>query len=221
MAVPQGGIDFTTASLEDFLAAAADMTVQELLVELRDMQQRTGITIPFVAAITAAVASGKYIGATGPSGVIGEMYPLRVANQNGDLVVANGVDDNGVPQNLLCDRLRILGVGPPVRTLAQQSALVVGAGTPTFTIPAPPAGQRVLMLGWHYTIACGANALVPSNGSAGGAFAVACPVNDSRSITSHAPFIGPAATAVVVSGPAAPALAQSSIWACWYYAGLP
>lgn len=227
MAVPQGGIDWRTSSLADFLEYAAQMTPQELVAALRDMRQATGLSLPVVQAVT----SGPVTDAFGAIPVtLHDATGAALASSNGTGITrgiaVQGTDDISGSRILLTDRAGILAVGPPVTKLWSQIAQNVGAAI-SVAQAAPGANLYLVVLAWGYSIACAAAALAPGTVSAVGAGArlgasVACPINDSRHWEGSGPVLATAVnTGITITGPAAPAAANHTLWMVGYTAAAP
>lgn len=238
MTVPQGGINWGTWSLADFLKAAAAMTPQELEAQLRDLRQALGFKYSVSPAIVAGSLSGP-----DPAGSPITGNPVLVAGSFGGsvralnvdtsgkllgVVTAQGADDLVIARSMICDRAGILAVAPPVSKLVVAGNTVAGANTATATLAAPAAGLRNVVLAATLTLACGANAIAANavagmTGVQGGAiaFATACPVNDMRVLNIEGPIIGAAATAIVFSSPVGVVGASLAVQLFGYVAAFP
>jgi hypothetical protein len=236
VAVPQGGINWASVSLADFLEYAGAMNPTELLASLRDMRQATGLSFPLVAALTAGMTGPDAAGANitgnpilvGGNNQTGVIKTLLTDSGGILLTIAEGRDDAAGNRVLLTDRTGILSVSPPASKLVGNTAAAASNVGIALTLAAPGANLRNVILGWGFSIAMGATAFAPAQANFSGGLnatgygaSVACPANDARSWAFEGPLLGTANTPQVLAIPAGAAGGFMQAWIAGYVASFP
>ena len=231
MAVPQGGFNWNTSTLGQFLQSASNMTVEELRASMADLRRALQMEIPILAAVEAPYVSGPDAAggpATGNPILVGgisggNVQRLSVTSGGVAWTRAFGLDDSGLDRSLLADRAGVLAVAPPVSKLwAQFSTAAPAATALALTQPAPGAALRQVVLYLAVDIACAATAQGPITITFGTeAASIACPANDTRRWLMNGPMLFPANTPVGLSTPAPVAGAIVTGCMIGYTASLP
>jgi hypothetical protein len=196
VATPQGGFNWNTVLLEDFLEAAEAMTPQELVGALRDMREQTGLSLPLVASILGSVQ----IQVTDSNGVEHAVE----GDQNGMLFAgppSKHVRQVGASGSAAVATLSDLGANH--RNVVMAFGITIACGANALA----PASATLSGL----------------QGPSSITIQLACPANDIRTVLAQGPFVsGPTGfSAISLTLPALPVGALGSCWLAGYDAAIP
>jgi hypothetical protein len=207
VAVPQGGINWSTWSLSDFLDAAARMTPQELASTIRDMREATGLSFAVLPVINR----------TGPVGP---------AAQPTSVVQIVGIDSAGGMHNVAVSPAGEAFTLPAATAYASVESHGTGTPVAPVVIPAPAANRRIVIASALWTVAPGATAFNPGTATltviSGGVFAAlaaACPANDSRAFKLDGPLPATFGSAVTITPIGAVASTAWSVVVSYFVTG--